>query len=65
MTCSKLQVPKIWLIFVLKGIPNQKKSILKINIACSILDVWQVSRYPYVSVSATWLEQLFQIMFQA
>ena len=25
MTCSKLQVSKTWLIFVLKGIPNQKK----------------------------------------
>ena len=33
-TCSKLQVPKTQLIFVLKGVPNQKKknSILKINI---------------------------------
>ena len=32
-TCSKLQVHKTQLIFVLKGIPNQN-SILKINIAC-------------------------------
>ena len=33
-TCSKLQVTKTYLIFVLKGIPNQKKCILKITIAC-------------------------------
>ena len=38
---------------------NSKKSILKINIACSIVDVWQDSKYAYVSVSVTWFEQLF------
>ena len=46
-TCSKLQVPKTQLIFVLKGIPNKKNSTLKINIACFSTNLFSLYYQPW------------------